>query len=53
MERHGRGNHVALKDVQINPTEEECALNMEQTRRDAAVRGVQTKLRREECARDM
>ena len=41
-----RGNHAALKDVQINLGKEECALGMEQrsNANDAPVKDARTEL---------
>ena len=48
----GQGEHTndaALKDAQIKPGREECALSMVQRSNDVAVKDAQIKFLKEEC----
>ena len=47
-----RSNYALLKDVQIVPSEEECASGMGQRSNNAAAKDAQTRLplTKEECA---
>ena len=53
MGRSRNADNAAVKDAQITSNEEECALDMGQSRNDAAPMDAQIKPNEEDCAGDM